>query len=178
MEILLLILQVLAIIIVLLLILGLFLKKEYTASRSIVINAPIRKVFDFIKLVENQDKFNKWLIQMSDSDMKKELKGTDGTVGFIYAWSGKKAGEGEKEITKIIDYELFETEIRFVRPMKTVSYASMITESISENQTKVTWTNLGSMKYPFNILLLIFEGSFAKDMDISLNNLKNILKSD
>ena len=39
---------------------------------------------------------------MVDPDMKREFKGMDGTVGFIYAWNGnKRAGEGEQEIKTI-----------------------------------------------------------------------------
>lgn len=35
-------------------------KKEHFVKREIVINAPRQKVFDFLKLLKNQDKFNKW----------------------------------------------------------------------------------------------------------------------
>lgn len=36
---------------------------------------------------------------MTDPNMRKNFKGTDGTVGFCYAWDGnKKAGKGEQEI--------------------------------------------------------------------------------
>src|SRR5204862_703659 len=92
----------LAAIIALLLIIALFMKKEHYVKRDIVINAPRQKVFDFLKLLKNQDQFNKWA--KTDPDRKWEYKGTDGTVGFIIAWSGnKKAGEGEKEIMNIVD---------------------------------------------------------------------------
>ena len=91
------ILLILAGIIALLLIIAHFLKKEHYVRREIIINAPRQKVFDFLRLLKNQEKFNKHA--MTDSDRKKEFKGTDGTIGFIYAWSGNKdAGIGEKEI--------------------------------------------------------------------------------
>jgi len=91
------ILLVLAGLIALLLIIALFMKKEHYVNREIIINAPRQKVFDFLKLLKNQDKFNKWAA--ADKNRKEESKGTDGTVGYIYAWSGdKNAGVGEKEI--------------------------------------------------------------------------------
>ena len=50
---------------------------------------------------------------MVATDKKVEFKGTDETVGFIYAWSGdKKAGESEKEIKAIAEGKCIETEIR------------------------------------------------------------------
>ena len=122
------ILLVVAGIIALLLIIALFMKKQHYVNREIIINAPLKKVFDFLKLLKNQDKFNKWA--KTDQDRKEEFKGTDGTVGFIYAWRGNKgAGEGEKEITNIIEGKRIEMEIRFVKPMITSAHIIMETES-------------------------------------------------
>ena len=162
-------------IIVLLLIIALFMKRDHYVKRDIIINAPLQKVFDFLKLLKNQDKFNKWA--MADPDRNREFKGTDGTVGFIISWNGdKNAGEGEKEIMKIIEGKRVETQIRFVRPMATIANVIMETESLSDNQTKVYMSNAGTLKYPINIMIPIAEKKFQKDMDISLSTLKTILE--
>ncbi|HEV8273480.1 MAG TPA: SRPBCC family protein [Chitinophagaceae bacterium] len=169
------ILLVVAGIIALLLIIALFMKKDHYVKREIIINAPLQKVFDYIKLLKNQDKFNKQA--MADPDRDKEFKGKDGTVGFIIAWNGDKSvGEGEKEIMNIIEGKKFETEIRFVRPFKAVGRAIMETESLSNDQTKVYWSNAGTLNYPLNLLIPMMEKNVAKDMDISLSTLKNILE--
>ena len=169
------ILLVVAGIIALLLIIALFMKRGHYVNREIIINAPRQKVFDYIKLLKNQDQFNKHA--MADPDRKREFKGSDGTVGYIYAWSGNKnAGEGEKEIKNIIEGKRIETEIRFVKPMKTIAYIIMETEYLSDNQTKVYWSNAGTLKYPLNIMIPMVEKMLAKDMDISLSTLKNILE--
>lgn len=160
-----------------LLFIALFMKREHYVKREIVINAPKQKVFDFLKLLKNQDKFNKWA--KADPDRKWEYKGTDGTVGFIISWNGNKdAGEGEKEIMNIIEGEKIETRVRFVRPMKTSANINMVTESLSANQTKVSLINAGSLKYPLNIFIPIAEKKFPKDMDESLVTLKNILEKE
>ena len=169
------ILLVLAGIIALLLFISLFMKKEHYVNREIIINAPKQKVFDFLRFLENQEKFNKWA--KTDPDRKIETKGTDGTVGYIYAWSGNKnAGEGEKEIKNIIEGKRIETEIRFVKPMAATASIIMETESLSDNQTKVYWSNAGTLKYPLNIMVPMLEKHVAKDMDTSLSTLKNILE--
>lgn len=163
--------------IALLLIIALFLKNEHYVKREIVINAPRQKVFDFLKLLKNQDKFNKWA--KADPDRKWEYKGTDGTVGFIISWVGNKnAGEGEKEIINIVEGKRIETQIRFVRPMKAISDVIMETESLLDNQTKVNLINSGTLKYPMNIFIPLVEKNFPKDMDSSLATLKIILESD
>src|SRR5829696_292443 len=120
------ILLVLAGILALLLLMALFMKREHYVNREIIINAPLQKVFDYLKLLKNQDEFNKHA--MAAPDRKREFKGTDGTVGYIYAWSGDKAaGIGEKEIKNIIEGKRVETEIRFVKPM--AATASIIMET-------------------------------------------------
>ena len=170
------ILLVLAGIIALLLLIALFMKREHYVNSEIIINAPRQKVFDFLKLLKNQDEFNKHA--MAGPDRKREFKGTDGTVGYIYAWSGNKdAGVGEKEIKNIIEGHSIETEIRFVKPMAAVASMIMETESLSDDQTKVSWSNAGTLKYPLNIMIPMMEKHVAKDMDSSLLTLKNILEN-
>src|SRR5437868_12057504 len=140
------ILIILAGIFALLLIAAFFMKRGHHVKREIIIHAPRQKVFDYIKLLKNQDEFNKHA--MTAPDRKREFKGTDGTVGYIYAWSGNKnAGVGEKEIKKIIEGKRIETEIRFVKPMRAIASIIMETESLSDEQTKVTWSNAGTLKY-------------------------------
>ena len=162
-------------IIALLLLVALFMKKEHYVNREIIINAPRQKVFDYVKLLKNQDEFNKHA--MAGPDRKREFKGTDGTIGYIYAWSGdKNAGVGEKEIKNIIEGKRVEMEIRFVKPMAATASIIMDTESLSNDQTKVSWSNAGVLKYPFNIMIPMMEKHVAKDMDSSLATLKNILE--
>ena len=169
------ILVVVAGIIALLLIIALLMKKEHYVKREIVINAPRQKVFDYVKLLKNQDEFNTGA--MEDPNRKREFKGTDGTVGFIYSWSGNKnAGEGEKEIMKISEGHSIEMEIRFVKPMAVSACIIMETESLPDDQTKVSWSNAGTLKYPINIMIPMMEKQVAKGMDKSLATLKTILE--
>jgi len=169
------ILLVLAGIIALLLIIGLFTKREHYVKREIIINAPLQKVFSYAKLLKNEDEWNK--NEKTDPNKKQEFRGKDGTVGFIIAFSGNKnVGVGEKEITNIIEDKRIEIEMRFVKPLTFTATLIMDTESLSANQTKVNFIHTGIMKYPLNIMIPMFEKMFAKQMDISSSNLKNILE--
>ncbi len=162
-------------IIVSLLIIAFFIRKNHFVKREIIINAPCDKVFNYIRFLKNQDEFNKHA--QAGEEREKEYKGTDGTVGFIYAWKGdSKAGQGEKEIRNIIEGKKIESEIRFVKPMKTSATIIMETESISDNQTKVSWSNAGVLNYPVNIFIPMMEKKLPKEMDTSLQNLKKILE--
>ncbi len=159
-----------------LLILAFFMKREHKVNCVIVINAPRQKIFDYLKLIKNQEAFNKYA--KVDPDRKEECNGIDGTVGYIYSWSGNKnAGCGEKEIINIIEGKRIETEIRFLKPMKTSATMIMETKSLSDNQTEVTWRNEGKLKYPLNVMIPLFEKLFAKDMNNSLLTLKHLLEN-
>ena len=170
------ILLVLAGIVALFLMLGLFIKKEYTIRREIIINKPKNEVFGYIRFLKNQEHFSKWV--MTDPNMKKDMKGTDGTVGFTYAWDSenKQAGKGEQEIVKIVDGELLDVEVRFERPFKSTAKTPIKTIAVSENQTKVIWGMEGNSKYPMNVMNPFMDGLLGKDLEISLNTLKSILE--
>lgn len=175
MNILVIVLAVIAGIIVLLLIAALIMTRKHFVKREVIINAPRQKVFDYIKFLKNQETFN--TNAMADAHRKKEFRGTDGTVGYVYAWSGdKSAGVGEKEIMDIVDGQSVEMEIRFVKPMKTSARILMETESVADSQTKLSWSNAGALPYPFNAMIPMMQKHVVKDMDSSLNNLKNILE--
>ena len=164
-------------IIAFLLIIGIFMKRNHYVKREIIIHAPQQKVFDFLKLLRNQDKFNKWA--KADSERNWKYNGTDGTVGFIISWNGnRKVGEGAKEIINLIEGKRIETQIRFIRPMTMTADVIFKTESLSENQTKVSMINSGKMNYPMNIFIPVAEKNFPKDMDESLKILKGILEQD
>jgi hypothetical protein len=164
--------------IIALLVIGLFTKKDYIIEREVVVKKPKRDVFGYVKLIKNQDYYSKWV--MSDPNMRKSYSGTDGTPGFVYAWDSdqKETGKGEQEIKRIVDDHEIDTEIRFEKPFKNVSQALMVVNDVGGNQTKVKWSFASRMKYPMNILLLFvnFEKLLGTDMETSLSRLKGVLE--
>jgi len=165
-------------IICILLIIALLIKKEYGVIREIIINKPKKTVFEYVKLLRNQDNFSVWANK--DPEMVKEYQGIDGKVGFVSAWDSKMkdVGKGEQEIEKIIDGERIDYELRFLKPFASISSAWFTFEVVSETQTKVKWGFSGKMKYPMNLFLLTMnmEGMIGKDFQNGLNNLKGILE--
>lgn len=172
------ILIALAILIAIPLIVALFVKKEYAVEREITINKPKQEVFDYVKFLKNQDNYSKWA--MMDPAMKKEYRGTDGTVGFVSAWDSNKkdVGKGEQEIKQITDGERIDFELRFLKPFEATDFAYMTTESSGDNQTKVKWGFNGKMNYPMNIMLVFMDMDkmLGQDLETGLTNLKTVLE--
>lgn len=138
------VLLIIVVLLVLLLTIGIFMKRGYQTHSEIAIHAPLQKVFGYLKQIKNQDNFNLWI--MIDPNMHREFKGTDGTVGFVYAWNGnKQAGEGEQEIKAIKEGENIEMEIRFVRPFAGIAQAKMATDSLSDDRTRVIWNTSSTL---------------------------------
>ena len=172
------ILSGLAGLVILFLIIAAFVKKSYSLSSEITINQPKQLVFEYLKLLRNQDNFSKWALM--DPNMKKEYHGTDGVAGFIYAWDSeqKNVGKGEQEIIKITEGEQIDFEIRFIKPFAGIAKAYLSTVSLSENETQVIWGFSSKMKYPMNLMLLFMnmDKMVGNDLSIGLSNLKSILE--
>ncbi len=161
--------------VLLVLVVALFVKKDIGAEKSIVINKPKADVFAYLKYLKNQDEFSKWA--RMDPNMKKTYKGTDATPGFMSAWEGnKEVGKGEQEIKTITEGEKVTYEVRFEKPFKSVMQSYITTQDAGNNQTKVTWGINGKMNYPTNIMRLFMsmDKMMGDDLTTGLTNLKTI----
>lgn len=170
------ILLALGALVALILLVALFVKKDYSVEREIVINKPKQEVFDYVKHLKNQNNFSTFA--MKDPEMKTYFRGTDGEVGFVSGWESKMMGNGEQEIKKITDGERIDTELRFGGAFPSVSPGYISTESVGETQTKVKWAMSGKMSYPLNFMQLFFsmDDMIGKEYAQSLQNLKAILE--
>ena len=162
------------VIIALLLTIAAMQSNAYVIARDITINRSREEVFEYIRHIRNMEHYNKWV--MTDPNQKTSFKGTDGHVGFVYAWhsANKQAGKGEQEIKQLIANEKMVLEIRFEKPFKGVSEAIMTTEPVGNAQTKVTYLFKGAKNFGMKIAHLLFnlEKVLGKDLDITMKNLK------
>lgn len=164
--------------IMLLLIIALFVKKEYVVSREIKIDQRVDEVYKYVKQLKNLDNYNKWV--MVDPGMKRTFTGTDGTIGFRYDWDGNdEAGQGEQEITALKENKLVEISIHFIRPFEGEAKNTITTEEIESNQTKVVSEFRSKVVYPLNAMLLFvnIDDMMGKDLEVTMENLKRHLEN-
>lgn len=171
------ILSIIVAIIVVALVTALFVKKDYAIEKTIEINQSDSVVFNFVKYVKNQDSFAVW--NNIDPKMKKSYRGTDGKVGFAYAWDSdnKNVGKGEQEILHIDEGKKLLTVLRFKVPFESADTAYIVTDSIAPKSTKVTWGFYGKFPYPMNLMQLFYnmDDMVGGDLDKGLANLKTHL---
>lgn len=161
-------------IIVLALISALFIQKEFSVEKTVVIEKPVDEVFEYVKMLKNQDKFSVWM-QM-DPNMKKTYMGMDGTVGAVAAWDSQNSdvGKGEQEIIGIEENKRIDYELRFIEPFEATDKAYMLTEKVSDNQTKVIWGFNSIADYPMNLVMKLMgmEEMLGDQLQEGLNTLK------
>ncbi len=166
-------------IVILMLVIALFVDKEYSAEQQIQVNRPLPEVFNYVKYLKNQDNYSVWANM--DPYMHKEYRGIDGEVGFVSAWESddRNVGKGEQEIIKITDGERIDYELRFFVPFESTDQAYMITKALNDSVTNVIWGLNGSFAYPMNIFLLTMnmESMLAPDLEAGLIELKKILET-
>lgn len=169
---------VLLVLIAIPLIVALFVKKDYAVEKEIVINRPKQEVFDYVKMLRNQNNYSIWA--MKDPAMKKTYTGTDGTPGFISAWESenKEVGAGEQEILKVTEGERVDFKLRFKEPFEAQDDAYMITEAAGEGQTLVKWGFKGAFPYPMNLMSLFvnMDKAVGNDLATGLTNLKSLME--
>jgi hypothetical protein len=167
-----------ALIIISILVVALFIPKDYKLERAIVIQAPKDTVFNYIKHLKNQNEYSVW--NKMDPKIKNKYTGIDGTVGFVSAWESevKNVGIGSQTITKIVEGESMFTKLKFEKPFKAENNTEISAIALDKSNTKVTWSFSGSYPYPMNIMKLVFnlEKMIGKDFEDGLKNLKVILE--
>lgn len=160
------------------LIMALILPKESVVISEIEIDRPLDEVYEFVTHLKNQELYSKWV--MTDPKIKMDYRGKDGTVGFIAAWKSemKNVGEGEQEITKIIEDQGYDVEIRFEKPIKGVSHANTRLKALSDYQTQVSTTFVTRTAFPMNAMTAMMKNTLLKDMDETSAKLKRVLEKE
>lgn len=162
---------VLTILVSIILITGLFVNGHYAVEREVTINKPKQEIGNYVNQLDDLDNFN----VVKDAPAKhKEVKEQTAPVQSITDSDRVNAFAIKKAPGKRVDYE-----IHFIKPFEATDHSYIISEAVSEKQTKVKWGFKGEMKYPMNLMLLVtdMENKLAPGLEKGLNNLKTTLES-
>jgi hypothetical protein len=158
------------------LIAALFIPNKYEISASTIIAEPKQVVYDYTKILANQEQYSVWV--MADSTMHPIITGVDGTVGATQSWNSKidDVGEGSQTITAMTD-DRIDIDLKFIRPMQSGAKAAMLYKAIDSTHTEIQSVFYGDDKYPFNLMAKLFGEKIIKDAEVkNLENIKNILE--
>jgi len=153
---------------------GLFMDKQYTVTHTLTINKPQEEVFNYMKMLKNQEKYSVWV--MADPKIKLTYSGIDGTVGATQTWDGNDdVGAGSQTITKITN-DRIDVDLHFIRPMEGDQKGATIVKAIDANSCTLTEEFYGNDAYPMNALS--FMGKYFINDAFTKNgqNVKKILE--
>jgi len=169
---------VILLIAVAIIVLGSYLKNDYLIVREISINKPKQQIFNYIRLLRNQNEYSYY--NLKHPNTVKSYSGTDGEVGFTYSWSSKvnSIGTGTQTISKIVEGDEICCDIQFTKPLPLKSVAVISLTAINENETKVTWTFSSFYNFPLNAIIYFvnLEKLIGNDIASSLVTLKENLE--
>ena len=150
-------------------------KKEMLIQSEVVIDKPKDAVWNYVKLLRNQEDYNSWIL--SDPNIKMEYWGTDGTPGFIAAWQSKtRMGDGEQEILSVSEGECYEAELRFANHDNTTLVKTVL-EPIEDNKTRLSTTMRTTPSFPMSVMAPMMKKMLKKNMDENSAKLKAILEA-
>jgi hypothetical protein len=154
------------------LIIAAFTEKDYAVKREVTINRSTPEVFEYVRMLRNQENYNTWTMQ--DPKIKREYRGNDGTVGSGVYWESEEVGTGEQEIVAIEDNKRVGFKLHFIKPFEGLADAEMQTEELSREATKLSWGFKSSMAYPMNFMLLFMDMDkmLGTELEKGLANLK------
>lgn len=169
---------IIGILLALIILMALIAPKSYEVSRSIELDQSTDIVWEHLKFLKKQQEWSPWA--RKDPNMEQKFTGIDGEIGAISYWNGnKEVGEGEQEITKIVEGKRIEQDLRFLKPYKSQSDCYMDLEKLDGNRSKVTWGFKGKNKFPMSIMMLFMsmDKMVGKDFEQGLQNLKSNLNN-
>ena len=157
-----------AAIIGLVLLVALFVPKDYKVVRTVSINAPQALVMDQAKSLKKMNEWSPFIEE--DPNVQITYSGTEGQVGSSSSWKSEKIGEGSQTITSLTN-ERMEAALAFVKPME--SKANAFFEAKNDGSAvKATWGMTGRNPYPFNIMCLFMDNMIGGQYEKGLAKLK------
>jgi hypothetical protein len=137
------ILVAIAVLILLLVVIGIFLPREWSVSRSILIAAPTDKIHPYTSTPSRYREWFDWE-EMSDPTLVVETGGPVSGKGAWYSWKGEKAGSGRLTITDADPATGIYLELAIESDTPNAK-GSILYTAADGGATRVTWSEGGEL---------------------------------
>ncbi|MBV8328595.1 SRPBCC family protein [Chryseobacterium sp.] len=146
--------------------------KDYHYEKSVVINAPKEKVWQYVGSLKG---YNAWdPFSKADKNIVITYSGEGDKVGDSYHWKGdKNVGEGEQTITEIVPGEKMMTKLHFIQPFEGDAKAAFVVTPEGSG-TKVTWMIDNELNAMMKIMKPMMNSNMDKMFGQGLEDLKKL----
>jgi hypothetical protein len=166
------ILAVIAILILVAAIAGMFMPSEFKMERSLAINADQKVIFDQVNTLKNWEQWSPWM--KMDPEMNITYSGPASGVGASYDWvsTNNNLGTGTLTITESVPYDHINTEMDIKENGKAT--AGFRISKSGERNLLSWWFEADMGNNPFKKLMagLMGKGFMSKTFDQGLNDIK------
>jgi len=154
---------------------GFFLPSAFLVSRSVVVNAPPKKIFDLVVEPRQWVRWSEW--NRRDPNMKITYKGPPFGMGSRWEWVSKSEGTGSMEFTRVEPDRAVEYALTFA-DYNMKSSGALRLEPEGE-LTRVTWTSSGDVggNPVKHYLAAMMDRLVGPDFEAGLANLKALAES-
>lgn len=138
-------------------------------NRSVVVNAPIEKIFSSLNDFNHWPKWSPWLI------MEPNTKVTVRDDAKYYEWQGGRVGEGNMTILSETENESIDYDLVFLKPWKSQAKVSFYLKPVNDG-VQVTWTMDSSLPFFMFWMKKQMEAFVGMDYERGLRMLKEYLE--
>jgi hypothetical protein len=151
-----------------------FLPSSTLVSRSAVLPADPKAVYDLVADFHTWNSWSHWA--KADPSQKVSISGPDLKIGSEMSWAGNKTGTGKMTITNLEEGKSLMLEMVTISPMKGTSLNSLTFDS-TNGGTRFTWAFSSENKYPLGRWMgLMMQGMLGTAFENSQQNLKIMLE--
>lgn len=142
---------------------------KMSINRSVMINAPIDKIFSTLNDFNHWQAWSPWLIM--DPDTKVTVRDDS----KYYEWNGKRTGEGNMTILSEKENESIDYDLMFLKPWKSQAKVSFYFKTVGD-AVQVTWTMDSSLPFFLFWMKKQMEAFVGMDYERGLNMLKEYVE--
>ena len=147
---------------------------KFHVHRETIIDAPCEQVFDRVADFSSWSSWSPWLI--ADPDARVDVSDNSNSVGSTYHWTGESSGEGEMKHEVLKSPRRIQSEIRFIKPMRSVSEVSFDLEPAGEG-TRIRWNMDGSLPWLLFWMTSSMDAYIGNDYERGLRMLKEWIET-
>ncbi len=152
-----------------------FVPNPVIVEESIIVNAPVDVVFDFVNRLPDNEKWSPW--NATDPTIMMSYSGKTEGVGAWMTWASDRMGQGKMTISSSRKNESIVTELDFGKNGKAEAYWSFVDQGQS---VYVTWRFMGdSGRNPIRRYFGYFVGRpmIQSSFKLGLERLKNVAEA-
>lgn len=144
--------------------------KDYHYEKSIVINAPKEKVWQYVGSLKG---YNMWdPFSKEIKNIKITYSGEGNKMGDSYHWKGDDS-EGEQSIMETVPNEKLATQLHFIKPFEGNAKSALVLTP-DGNGTKVTWMIDNDLNTMMKIMKPMMDSNMNKMFGQGLSDLKKL----